>query len=237
MIRGLAIETSSRIGSVALSQDGQVLAEETFPHGLQHAARIIPAIDELCRRQNWNSKDISEIYISAGPGSFTGLRIGITLAKALAFATGAKLVAVPSVRVLVENAPMDAKRVVIVIDAKRDQIFTASFERDHERWMPLREAHLGTLVEMLATTARPLHLLGEGIPFHRKFIPADDPQITMTEETTWRPRAQIVAKLGWQLARDGQFTKPMDLLPIYIRRPEAEEKFDAAAKIDSDPTR
>jgi tRNA threonylcarbamoyl adenosine modification protein YeaZ len=114
-IRALAIETSGRIGSVALAEDGKTLAEETFPHGLQHAARIIPAIDDLCRRLRWTSADFREIYVSAGPGSFTGLRIGITLAKTLAFVTHADLVAVPSVRVLVENAPSDAENAIIVM--------------------------------------------------------------------------------------------------------------------------
>ena len=106
-----------------------LLHQETFEHGLQHAARIIPAIDDLCRQAQVEAKDIQEVYVSAGPGSFTGLRIGITLAKTMAFATDARIVAVPSVRALVENAPDDAQRVIIVLDAKRDQIFTAAFER------------------------------------------------------------------------------------------------------------
>ncbi|HXE54444.1 MAG TPA: tRNA (adenosine(37)-N6)-threonylcarbamoyltransferase complex dimerization subunit type 1 TsaB, partial [Tepidisphaeraceae bacterium] len=105
MPRGLAIETSGRISSVAIVEDGRVLGEDQFPHGLQHAAEIIPRIDRLCRSHDWAPADLRELYVSAGPGSFTGLRIGITLAKTLALATGAKIVAVPSVRVLARNAP------------------------------------------------------------------------------------------------------------------------------------
>src|SRR4051812_11603337 len=130
MPRVLAIETSSRTGSIAVAHDGQLLAERQFEHGLQHAAQIIPIIDALCREQNWTASDVDHLYVSAGPGSFTGLRIGITLAKTMALATGVKLVAVPTVRVLVENAPADAKHVILVLDAKRDQIFTARFERE-----------------------------------------------------------------------------------------------------------
>ena len=225
-IRALAIETSARIGSVALAEDGNTLAESTFPHGLQHAARIIPAIDNLCRQLHWTSADLREIFVSAGPGSFTGLRIGITLAKTLSFATGAALVAVPSVRVLVENAPPDAKNVIIVLDAKRDQIFTASFTRAADGWTELEPAQLGTLAAILANTPRPVHLIGEGIPYHKKFIPESDAQIYLTDESCWRPQAKIVATLGWQMAREGRFTDTMSLRPIYIRRPEAEEKMD-----------
>lgn len=224
--RALAIETSSRIGSVALADDGKTIAQETFPHGLQHAARIIPAIDTLCRQLGWTSGDLKEIYVSAGPGSFTGLRIGITLAKTLAFATGAKLVAVPSVRVLVENSPPDAKNVIVVLDAKRDQIFTASFHRSAKDWTESTSAHLGTLAEMLAKTPRPVYLIGEGIPYHRRFIPPNDPGIHLTDESTWRPQASVVANLGRQMARAGKLTEAMELRPIYIRKPEAEEKLD-----------
>jgi tRNA threonylcarbamoyladenosine biosynthesis protein TsaB len=225
-IRALAIETSGRIGSVALVQDGRTLAEETFPHGLQHAARIIPAIDDLCRQLNWTSADFKEIYVSAGPGSFTGLRIGITLAKTLALVTGASLVAAPSVRVLAENAPADAKNILIVLDAKRDQIFTASFARAAGSWTAIQPAQLSSLAEMLAKSPRPVHLIGEGIPYHRKFVPASDAGIHIVDESLWRPQARAVATLGWRMAREGQFTDSLALCPIYIRRPEAEEKLD-----------
>src|SRR5512146_512531 len=115
MPRVLAIETSGRVGSIALAQGGSILAEAEFEHGLKHAAEIIPMIDRLCRERQWTPRDIEHAYVSAGPGSFTGLRIGITLAKTLAFATGAKLVAVPTVRVLAENAPAGARNVIIVL--------------------------------------------------------------------------------------------------------------------------
>src|SRR5689334_17417203 len=122
MARALAIDTSSRVGSIAAARDGVVLAEEQFEHGLAHAAQIVPILDRLCRAQGWSpARDIDQLYVSAGPGSFTGLRIGITLAKTMALASGVKLVAVPSLRVLVENAPADANHVIVVLDAKRDQ--------------------------------------------------------------------------------------------------------------------
>lgn len=226
-IRALAIETSSRIGSVALAEDGRSILEDTFPHGLQNAARIVPSIDELCRRLNWTSRDLAEIYVSAGPGSFTGLRIGITLAKTLAFVTGAKLVAVPSVRVIAENAPPDADHLAIVLDAKRDQIFTATLHRNQNGWTPIQPAQLSSLAETLAKSPRPLWLIGEGIPYHQKFIDPGDNQIHITDESLWRPRAAAVAHLGWTMARRGEFCDFLSLAPIYIRRPEAEEKYQA----------
>ena len=230
MPRGIAIETSGRTGSIAVARDGRVLAEETFSHGLKHAAGIVPIIDRLCSAQGWKPADVQEIYVSAGPGSFTGLRVGITVAKTLAFATGARVVAVPSVEVLARNAPEGWRNLIIVLDAKRDQIFTATFE--HVAGAPaLREpAHLDSLEAVLGRTPRPVHLLGEGIPYHESFIPKDDPSIHFTDDTSWRGRAAVVAELGHAMARAGQFADPMTLTPIYIRKPEAEEKFEAARK-------
>ena len=100
MPRALAIETSSRVGSIAIADGDRLLAEEQFEHGLQHAAQIVPIIDRLCRAQGWSPRDVEHVYVSAGPGSFTGLRIGITLAKTFSLATRVKLVAVPTMRVL-----------------------------------------------------------------------------------------------------------------------------------------
>jgi tRNA threonylcarbamoyladenosine biosynthesis protein TsaB len=229
MARALAIETSGRTGSIALAHAGQILEEQTFPHGLQHAAEILPAIDRLTTARGWKPKDLEELYVSAGPGSFTGLRIGVTLAKTLAFATSVKLVAVPTVNVLAQNAPPDARNLIIVLDAKRDQIFTARFARptEHAEWQEQEPAHLDTLTNMLARAPRPVHLLGEGIPHHTRFIPENDPQIIITPEDTWRARASAVAQLGHHLTRTNHHTNPDHLTPIYIRKPEAEEKWEA----------
>src|SRR5688500_15093699 len=155
MPRALAIETSGRIGSIAVVEDGRILREQQFPHGLQHAAQIIPIIDRLTREQNWSPRALEELYVSVGPGSFTGLRIGVTLAKTMALATAVKLVAVPSVRVLVENAPPEARHSIIVLDAKRDQIFTARFEHIGETWVEREPAKLDSLAAMLSRSPRP----------------------------------------------------------------------------------
>ncbi|HEX3983536.1 MAG TPA: hypothetical protein VHX12_07575, partial [Acidisoma sp.] len=108
--------------------------------------------------------------------------------------------------------------------------FTASFQRDGQGWSQLEPAHLGTLENMLSHTSRPVHLLGEGIPYHEKFIPRDDPGVIVTPPEFWPARAEVVVTLGWALARAGSFIDPMQLVPIYIRRPEAEEKFEAGKR-------
>lgn len=227
MPRALALETSGRTGSVALAEDGRVLAEEQFPHGLKHAAGLVPILDRLCAARGWTPRDVEEVYVSAGPGSFTGLRVGVTVAKSLAFATGARLVAVPTVEVLARNAPPGWQNLVIVLDAKRDQVFTATFTSAREKPVLMEPARLDHLAAILSRVPRPVHLLGEGIPFHTRFIPVDDPTVIVTPPELWQARAAAVAEIGAALARQGQFIGPDRLAPIYIRKPEAEEKFEA----------
>jgi tRNA threonylcarbamoyladenosine biosynthesis protein TsaB len=225
--RAIALETSARSGSVALVEsNGTVIAEEQSPQDLKHAAALISVLDRLTKRHGWTPRDIREIYVSAGPGSFTGLRVGITAAKTLALSLDAKIVAVPTTDVLARNAPPDARHIVIVLDAKRGQIFTARYTRQGGDIVQDEPAHLDTLAAMLARAPRPVHLVGEGLPYHRASIPDDDPQVILVPEESWRPRAAVVAHLGHQLAQGNHFTDPDRLTPLYLRRPEAEEKWE-----------
>lgn len=220
----LALETSGRLGSIALFRDGRLLDERTYPHGLQHAAAIVPMLDALCREHGVAPRQLEQIFISIGPGSFTGLRVGVTLAKTLAFSTGAKIVAVPSVDVIVENLPDEATHAIIVLDAKRGQIFTARCARNAGgRWTTIEPAHLDTLAAMLERAPRPVHLIGEGVSYHRAAIP-DAPEVIIGDEALWLPRASVVGRLGHERGQAGEFTDPLRLVPTYVRLAEAEEK-------------
>ncbi len=230
MIRALALETSGRQGSVALAEDGVAIAVERFDYGLQNAAKILPLIDGLCRSHSWAPSDLRELYISIGPGSFTGLRIGVTIVKTLAFVTGAAVIPVQTVDVLAENAPTDARELIIVLDAKRGQIFTSRLVRDAAGWRQVEPPHLDRLVDILARAGRPVYLLGDGIPYHRDSF-TESPEVVLTASDTWVGRAEVVAALGHQLALRGSTVDPMSLVPLYIRRPEAEEKMDGSAKL------
>jgi len=222
-MRALAIETSGRAGSLAIVEADQVLAEETFPHGLKHAAEMLPRLDALLRARGWTPRQIEEIYVSIGPGSFTGLRIGITLAKTLALAVGARVIAVPSSRVLAENAPAEARHLLIVLDARRGSVFTARYEKIADAWVEREPAHLDQLAEALSRAPRPVYLLGEGLSVH---VPPAEAGIIATPASLWIPIASTVARLGTNMARAGQFTTPDSLAPLYLRQSEAEEKWE-----------
>ena len=232
MPRALAIETSGRIGSIALAVDGVAVAADYFPHGLQHSAETLPRIDALCRGQGWAPADLDEVYVSVGPGSFTGLRIGVTLAKTLGAAVGAKLVAVPSTDVLARNAPPAAANVVVVLDAKRDQVYAARYAVSADGiWRTEEAGGIDALAAVLSRSPRPVYLVGDGLPAHAKFLPPGDVGVIVTEPDAWRPRAEVTAALGFAAALAGRFADPDTLTPVYMRKPEAEEKWEEREKV------
>lgn len=228
--RILAIETSSRQGSIALAAGDELLAyrpfDQTRPRR-DHAVDMLPMLDATLAELGWQPRQIEQVYVSAGPGSFTGLRIAFTFARSLAFSVAARIVLVPTVEVLASNAPADCANVAVVLDAKRGQVYTAAFARSASG-EPLRQVFATQVVEpdkMLAAVGRPLFLLGEGIDYHRPALPFGPDLIELPREI-WPPRADVVWRIGRAMALAGRFTLPQDAVPIYLRRPEAEEVWE-----------
>ena len=222
MPRAIALETSGLIGSIALVDGNEVLPEQTYSHGLKHTAGMLPMSDAAIRARGWTPGDVEHVYVSAGPGSFTGLRVAITVAKTLAFATGCKIVAVESTRVLAENASSNANEVLIVLDAKRGHIFTARYVRQASGWHEVEPPHLDTFASALARAGRPAELVGEGVAYH--VDPTTLASDIFFDATTQRARACVVARIGIERSANGQFADPETLTPIYLRLAEAEER-------------
>src|SRR4051812_10051197 len=117
--RIVAIETSGRHGSVVVAEGERVVGERVLSPELRHAVELMPAIDELTRAAGWSPDSIEQVYLSLGPGSFTGLRIAVAIARGMAQAIGVKIVGVPSLDVIAHNAPAEYPVVVPILDAKR----------------------------------------------------------------------------------------------------------------------
>ena len=225
----LAIETSGRTGSVAIAIGKQMLSEASFSAPMRHSAEIFPAVQGLLKRFNRKPNEIEHVYISIGPGSFTGLRIAAALAKAMNLANAAKIIAVDTLDVIAANATdyikeekaKDINRIATILDAKRGQFFIASYEYKDEQWEKTMGDCLMTaeeFIENCGDKSRPVWLLGEGLVFYKdKF---KDEGIRFLDEKYWNPRAENVYKLGWEKALAGQFADPVTLQPTYLRRPD-----------------
>lgn len=217
----LAIETSSRAGSIGLAAGDELLAVERFDRNLRHVAELLPAVERQTKKLGWKADYLEEVYVSAGPGSFTGLRIGITVAKTLAQACGVQIVSVPSIEVIAANAPADALNVAVVLDAKRKQVFAGRFLRQNGQLATTLQACLVDPRQFINESPRPLLLIGEGIKYHQEAM--EDEDVKFGDESLAWPRAEMVHKIGRPMAKKGEFADPETLTPIYLRAPEAEE--------------
>ena len=236
----MAIETSGRLGSVALAEGENILTERNFTAELRHASELLVTMDQLTKQQGWKPSDIQHLYVSAGPGSFTGLRIAITAAKTLAFAQATQIIAVPSIEAQVLNADLaaqqdniDIKKVAVVLEAGRGQIFTAVFEKNDlnsstQDFLPgyrtLIQQAMMPPADLLSQSPRPLILLGEGLKYHRDELTTEN--VTWLDKKYSQPRAAFVHRCGYLRAQASLFADADELVPIYIRRPEAEEKWE-----------
>ena len=222
-MKALAVETTSRRAAVALAVDGRVVDEAAFTAGLNHTADLLPLIADLFRRNGWAPGDVGRVDVSVGPGGFTGTRVGVTFAKTFAFATNAKLVAVPTPLVIVENLPPNATDAAVVVDARRGKVWAQRFARtDAATWKSTGPGGLTTPADLAAALPRPAWLVGEGVAYHRDALRSGGGDLHFCGDAV--PRVRVVAAVGEASARAGDFADPFALGPTYVRRPEAEEK-------------
>ncbi len=229
----LAIETSGRTGSVAIAIGEQMLSEAHFSGPMRHSVEIFPAIRNLLVRFGRKPKEIEHIYISVGPGSFTGLRIAVALAKSMNLANAAKIIAVDTLDVIAANATdyikeekvKDLSEIATILDAKRGQFFIAAYEYEQGQLKKTMADCLmmaGEFIENCCGRSRPVWLLGEGLVYYKDRFKADG--IRFLDDKYWNPRAKKVYKLGWEKALAGQFVDPLTLQPTYLRGPDIKEK-------------
>ncbi|MBU0718680.1 MAG: tRNA (adenosine(37)-N6)-threonylcarbamoyltransferase complex dimerization subunit type 1 TsaB [Planctomycetes bacterium] len=223
----LALETSCARGGVALGTGIEVLGVRKLEGPRKHATDLLPAIDDLCREHLVKPDMIRQVYVSIGPGSFTGLRIGIAVARALALATRVKIVGVPTLEVIAQNAAQATAppgQVAVILDAKRRRVYANVFQRRGTGYVSQFETAEVPPLEFLRRQSRDCAVLGEGVRQHEEAVAAAG--LTILPESLYSPRAEILYQLGVERAAEGRFTDPRLLVPLYVRRPEAEERWE-----------
>jgi tRNA threonylcarbamoyladenosine biosynthesis protein TsaB len=231
----IAIETSGRIGSVAAARDAKVLLERSFEKGMRHGRDLVPALRDVCQAVGWKPSGIQLVAISIGPGSYTGLRIGVACVKTIAYATGAQTVAVPTFDALAQNAPAEFDTVCPALDAKRKQVYAAIYRREGGVLVRKSDDLLispSDLVQKLCgletprrgVSTGPVFFLGDGLATYRREFTGEG--LIHADEKLWIARASVVARLGFELFKSGRRDPWQTLTPRYLRRPEAEEVWE-----------
>jgi tRNA threonylcarbamoyladenosine biosynthesis protein TsaB len=224
--RIIAIETSGRHGSVALLWgDGEAarLIKQTELTGNERTAQsLAPALGELLNEVGWPMRSVELIAVAAGPGSFTGLRIGVTTAKTLAYATGAELVAVNTLEAIAAQIDSSPSPLWAIVDAQRQELFAAKFEFDAAGWpRPLQETSIVPQETWLSGLEPGDHVMG---PALRRLAARMPKGVTAVAQESWQPMAAAVGRVGWKRYRAGERTDLWQLVPNYYRASAAEEK-------------
>jgi len=221
----LALETTDRTGGVALLEGSQLLAETRLDTARRSAQTLAPAIRDLLTEHGWRPADVRLIAVAVGPGSFTGLRIGVTTAKTLAYALGAELLGVNTLEVIAAQAPSGVGRLAVAMDAQRQQVFAGQFTVPGDglpQW--LGEAALVDDEAWLASLEPGTSASGPALVKLAERLPAG---VQLIDESLWSPRAATVGRLALAHSAAGRRDDPWQLVPLYLRRSAAEEKADA----------
>lgn len=224
--RWLAIETSGLFGSVAAGEvcdDGcSIVASAPLPRDQRSARTLAPAIERLLNECGWRPAEVTCVAVAVGPGSFTGLRVGVTTAKAFAYAVGAGAVAVDTLDALAEAAePQDSGRLWATLDAQRRELFLAPFEAEDAGWTRGGETHRSTRDELAAELAEGDAVVGPLAEELAALRPGVSPIIA-------EPAATAVLRVAWRRWAAGEWDDPLALVPRYHRLSAAEEKAAAS---------
>ncbi|MBS0209976.1 MAG: tRNA (adenosine(37)-N6)-threonylcarbamoyltransferase complex dimerization subunit type 1 TsaB [Planctomycetes bacterium] len=223
-MRILALETSGTGGSVAALEGERLLSEVALPAGTRSGQMLHPALRDLLAQVAWQPVMVDLIAVTAGPGSFTGLRIGVTAAKTFAFATGCRLVGVSTLECLAAQAGACAGRVAAVMDAQRGELFACTFLMGEGGALVAEQPAAIVHVEpWLAGLQVGDVVVGAPLAKLRERLPTG---VVVAPEVAWEPRAATVGLLAAGRAARGEFDDPWQLTPNYLRRSAAEEKRD-----------
>lgn len=218
----LAIESAGRLGGVALADDQTLIAETLFEQGMVHGREIAPTVERLCRNAGLPLSGIDLIAVDIGPGSFTGLRVGLAAAKGLAYSLRRPLVGVPSVDALAEEARSQAPAgatLCAVVDARWNAIYTAQYNTDDPP-QRLGEIAVEPPEEFLLRLPAKAFLFGDALERYADRFRGTD--AVLAPSSLWLPRPARIAFRGARRHAAGEADDPATLAPLYLRPTEAE---------------
>ncbi len=227
----LGIESASLVASAALLEDRTLISEFTTNYRKTHSETLLPMIDEMLRVAGIKKTEIGLIAVSEGPGSFTGLRIGASVAKGLAFALDVPIVPVSTTAAMAYGCYAADRILCPLMDARRNQVYTGIYEFSGSRFncllpasaLPIEEA-VGKAMEWGGKYGRRVLYLGDGLRVFSERVKALDPSADLAPAHVCFQRAASVAALGQALYEEGRAVSAAEFLPVYLRKSQAERE-------------
>lgn len=226
-MRLLAFETSAKAASAALVQDGVLLAEEYHNTGLTHSQTLLPMAQKLLEGCGLCPEDVDAVAVAAGPGSFTGVRIGVAAAKGFAWGRQIPCYGVSTLEAMARQLGIYDGYVLPVMDARRQQVYTALFQADAgvmRRLCPDKAISLEELAEEIKSLEKPIFLVGDGSNLCYNTLQEAVPQLVLPPEHRMHQRASGVALAAMAAMENGATGDAADLKPNYLRLSQAERE-------------
>ncbi len=223
----LALDSSGIAASAAIVTEEKVLGEFFINHKMTHSQTLMPLTEQLFKTLDINKKDIDYVAVSCGPGSFTGLRIGMAAAKGLCLALGKKLIAVPTLDVIAENAAESDKLVVPVMDARRGQVYYCIYEKEKGCLVPKTDYDADSIeavINKVKAEGKPVVFLGDGtVPFESEILKAG---FEIGDNTKRLQRAACVGTSAVKAVKENKAVEPENAELIYLRKSQAERELE-----------
>lgn len=227
----LAVDSATQVAGVALAEHDRVVCEEFVNFRRNHSEILLPLIDRVMKDIQCDWPQIAALAVTAGPGSFTGLRIGMATVKGLSLATGLPVAPISTLDVLAHNVAGSTALVATLLDARRDEVYFTCYDAEGrlpQILMPMKacspqQAAREIMDLMAATGRRQVILLGDGVaPYQGYFSEHLGEYILPVGPHVMLPRAAALASLAWEALDRGQMVDGLTVKPIYLRLSEAE---------------
>ncbi|MFC2033940.1 tRNA (adenosine(37)-N6)-threonylcarbamoyltransferase complex dimerization subunit type 1 TsaB [Chloroflexota bacterium] len=216
----LAIDTSTDTAGLALVQSGEVLAELTWRCGPNHTTQLLPGLSHLLEQAELNIQSVDCIIVARGPGSYNGLRVGISTAKGLAFSLGVPIVGVSTMEVEAYQHTDTGLPVCPIFNAGRSEIATATYQKKNGKWKQVIAEHITTIDDLCSKITTKTVFCGEFVVVINEQLRAKLKQkaVILSPAVNLR-RAGFLAELGLKRFESGDYDDPATLQPMYIRGP------------------
>lgn len=223
----LAFDSTAKAASAAVCEDEKLLALYNVDNGLTQSELLLPMIENLLASLKLQYSDIDIFATSTGPGSFTGVRIGVALLKGIAFGREAACVSVSTLEALAENAKGLSGLIVPVMDARRNEFYNAIFRfdgRELKRLTPDRAISADELARELIALGEEIHLTGDGYDVAVKLLTERGVTLSETPVLLRNENAYSIATLALKKYKNGEITSDSEIMPTYLRLPQAERE-------------
>ena len=214
----LAIETSTKQLGAAILKDGDLLSSyESHGAGYPHATELPDAVKRVLDGSRVKLDQVEAIAVDIGPGSFTGLRIGLAFVKALSFGTKKMVVGIPSLDVLSAGLLFSSSPICPILDAKQKNVYAAIYVRDGDAVKKQTDYLLGPIGDVLSRISEPTIFLGDGALLNRELIQKRlGKKALFAPQEFWLPSAGTLARLGFERLSSGSHDDPERLVPLYL---------------------